>query len=554
MPFGLSGGSSNKKGGGMSALSEIAERRIRQLHHIYPQMPIKAGFFPVTFKAFWTIGLFSLVGIVGFISAVGSAWQWGGLFTFVTLLFWYFWIIRTPYENKRTTRMAMSYRQNKRRRDRLAERTLHINPPETREIFGSYDPDVLPPPKIDMIGPLHFNHVLLDDQGHDMGVLIDELYDTASASLGLKVASILTAADKRVDERLRIFARTIASLAAPDSTAQWFKWRDTTFKGEEVDPENALATMRKNSNLHVVSTPLDGRFAEGMRAGASESWEHRTTVTAVSHLLRIRKQIKQRGSVEQIVLDNMEAINDSITAGAEEGHGHLSRMGVRKTGALTHRDTIMDIRVSIDPVFAQKPWQMGAAKKGGIYMDALDAYPGFACFDEDEHPEWGGCIKVGLTFWYGFEVTHPTQVGLTSEEWAKVLLEPVRRTIVAIFEPMPLREGRNRARWGTASRTMDDPNPADRAAYESAAQVEQDIVNRLGMACPLRLHIGAYGATPEEALAGAKRLDTIAKSNSIMLEPLSGRQEKLINALLPSARDLRLPNIPLWMKLWGYRE
>jgi hypothetical protein len=63
-----------------------------------------------------------------------------------------------------------------------------------------------------------------------------------------------------------------------------------------------------------------------------------------------------------------------------------------------------------------------------------------------------------------------------------------------------------------------------------------------------------WGPTPSDVLRSVSQLTDKANDNGIILEPLSNRQDKTINAVMPTARDLRKPDIPLGLQLLGSKQ
>jgi hypothetical protein len=94
-------------------------------------------------------------------------------------------------------------------------------------------------------------------------------------------------------------------------------------------------------------------------------------------------------------------------------------------------------------------------------------------------------------------------------------------------------------------------HPAERAAYERAEKVETDITSEAGEGGYARVYIGLWGSTPEEAIAGRDKLMAFATNRGIVLSPLNNRQDRTINAVLPTGRGLLRPEFPLWMRLIG---
>jgi hypothetical protein len=62
---------------------------------------------------------------------------------------------------------------------------------------------------------------------------------------------------------------------------------------------------------------------------------------------------------------------------------------------------------------------------------------------------------------------------------------------------------------------------------------EDELAEETGQVLRIRHYIDVTGTTKEAALLSAKALQSVALRESMVLEPLTGRQEEGISALLP---------------------
>jgi hypothetical protein len=532
-------------------------KRVDQLHHIYPLTPVRLGPFRISPKYVIGGSLFAFCFVVDFLTLLlaKQAWPATLLINISAILFYAILLHRQTFEGNKP-RLAKLFRMANKKQKRLRGLTVYVpDQPEISEFFGAYDPDALPPPKIDLIGELHFAAQPLDDEDPDnnMGVLEDVSYEIASATARVHWSSVLTADESTATQRLVAYANMLAAMSAEADETRWFKWRDTTFLSEAIDPKGILDEVRASSRIQAAPSPAaDELFVRRSLEQAEQSWYHRSTLTLATYMPDIADHIKTHGGVGEVLLDRMEAFGEAVFPDPEAGK--ISPVGIRAATLLTRRDLILDNRASVDPVFGQPLLEMGVSRKGGPYLDDYDAYPYFACFDEEEYPEWKGCIKVGHTYWYGLCFNHLTQVGLTSRKWAELLNVKIKRTVVVTNEPMPEKVAKRRTRASTAGRTKESLHPSDRVEFERAAQIEDDLANNRGQGGKLRAIFGMYGATPDETRAGVSRLMNVASKNGIVLVPLTNRQDKTINAVMSTARDLRKPDIPLGLQLLGSKQ
>jgi hypothetical protein len=542
----------------MATETTTEERRLEQLHHIELQVPIKMGWFNGRPRFWWGIGMTAIFTaflipslLLGFGRLIVVAF---GLFELLLWL-WGFW--RVPYENRRTTKMAMTYRLTSRRMKRQKEELIRSDPwPETGEILGAYDPDVPPPSKTEIIGDLDFRaHTLETEDGKDeLGVIIDDpVWKTASSTFELFGASLLTADDATVEERLSMWANLMAALGADSDPVRWLKLRDLKFQGEPVNGQHILDHIRGSSNLPGGPGPLDTTFVERLEAKAATTWNHRTTLTLSCYLPEIKRLIEQRGSVEQVMQDRMEAMYHGLAEGIEERQ--ISTAGLRDAIVLTKRGLILDTRMALDPVFGLPLWRQDVAAPEGIYLDKYDAYPGFYCLDEEEHPEtWLGCVKIGNTYLFGLYGHRLGNVGISSQDWADALAIDVPRVVSLCMEVLPYDVGRNNAAWRTASKTQAVTTPTGEVEYTRVAQIEHDIAARNGLAVRLTPRIVFWGSSPKEVLGNVSQLTGRTNPKGIRWQPLSNRQDKTINTLLATARELHMPQLPLSVRLWGLNQ
>jgi hypothetical protein len=530
-------------------------KRIDQMHHLYPLTPVRLGPFKISPKFLIGSALFVFCFIVDAFTLFFAkhAWPATVAINIGALAFYFVLLHRQSFEGNKP-RLAKVFRKRNKQIKRLRGLTVYVpDQPETGEFFGAIVPDDLPPPKIDLIGELHFDAQPLDDEGGDMGVLIDVPYDIASATARVHWSSVRTADETTAGDRLEAYAHMLGAMSAESDVVRWFKWRDMKFQKEAIDPSAIRREVRESSRLQAVPSPeADALFDRRSLEQADKTWIHRSTVTLATYMPQIKGLIEARGGIGEVLLDRMESFGSAVFPDPESTN--ISPVGIRAAKLLTRRDLILDTRMSIDPVFGQRLWEKGVSRKGGTYIDDYDAYPYFACFDEEAYPEWKGCIKVGQTYWYGLVFHHLTRVGLTSRKWAELLDVNIKRTVVVTNEPMLEKVARRRARASTAGHARKSHHPSDRVEFQQAARFEEDIAERRGQGGKLRATFGVWGPTPSDVLRSVSQLTDKANDNGIILEPLSNRQDKTINAVMPTARDLRKPDIPLGLQLLGSKQ
>jgi hypothetical protein len=142
-------------------------------------------------------------------------------------------------------------------------------------------------------------------------------------------------------------------------------------------------------------------------------------------------------------------------------------------------------------------------------------------------------------------------VGLTSQKWANLIDQNITRTVIVTNEPMLEKVAKRRARASTAGRTKASLHPSDKIDLERAARFEKDVAGDLGQGGKLRAIFDVWGPTPEDVLWSVSQLEGAAINSGIILERLSNRQDKTVNAAMPTTRDLRKPDIPLGLQLLG---
>jgi hypothetical protein len=523
-------------------------RRIEQLHHIYPLRPVRLGRTEIAPSLVWAAVLppfWIIIFLIALLSHVTLAVVAAVAFGVLAFLFWYLWIHSKPYEEKRKSRLAIYYRKRRKRYRKVRGELDHCWAPEqTKETFGTLNPDTRPPLKIDRIGPLSFHGHALDDKGQkEIGILNDELVGTASSTFLLFSASLLNAGDMSVQERLDAFGRMLA-VVSRDKYTRYLEWRDVLYRGEVVNGSEILAKVRDGANIVAPKDPhqlrADTLFAERTEGTAAAAWNHRSSLTLTIDLDQVK------GNAEDLLEERTVAYFRTANQGVDGKS--LSALGLRDAYVLNRRDLIVDTRASLDPVGCLPRLLKGIAGDKRIHLDEYDAYPANGCLDPGEHPEWMGCIKLGGSYVFGLEVAHPTKVGLTSKQWHELLAQEVNRTVVVIFDMKPEDVAKNRATKGAAG--LD--RPGNEIAAARAAQIQEDIMIGHNQGGYVRAFVIAWGNTPQEAKADADHLEAFAGARGITLDPMTDREDQIPQILIPAGRGLQLPDLPLWMRLWSY--
>jgi hypothetical protein len=544
--------------------TETPQRRIKKVFHVPPLEPIRLlRKIQLEPRVFWTLGLaFCWIVAIFFAVVLHFPLWWGGLITAAILVIYFAGLHRKPYENRQKTRMAIYYRKASRAAKRAKGKMVYtLEDTSAPESFGADSQStargqpkrsVRPSaPKVDMIGPITFpGHPLRNAEGAqvgEMGVAMDNWYRTASVSLKTYNSSVLPTSDEVVMQRFGAYANLTNVIGALGPVARYYTWRDTKFRGQNLNGHEILRQVREGANLPPVKSLVDDLFDERVRKEAAKRWVHRTIHTLTADLPSIGKKINSRGGIGPTLEDAMTTFYKLGAAGVDEGN--ISPQGWETARVLNRRDLITDMRLVLDPVFMKGPWQADVAGPTGPYLDEYDAYPGWSCFDEEVYPEWKGCIKNGKTYRQGLYLRLPRASGLTAEGWWELLSLDITRTVVVVKEIMPQDIALWRARMSRVGRSKEILDAEGDTMYQAFRDQEYDIARGDSTGAFAGVYVDVFGETPDEVNAYLGELTGLAYKLKVLPAVLSNRQHKIVNAVLPTGRGLRLPTIPRWIRL-----
>jgi len=136
------------------------------------------------------------------------------------------------------------------------------------------------------------------------------------------------------------------------------------------------------------------------------------------------------------------------------------------------------------------------------------------------------------------------------EQFWDILEAPIQKTVSIVFGMVPTSVALTRSQWNAnaaAKAATDRTNrgrrvrATERIAEDLTNQREMEIASSQGEDGQVSCYISVWGATPEECDANAKGLYHAASKARFVIMPLSHRQERGIEAVMPIGRGLTVP-------------
>jgi hypothetical protein len=385
-----------------------------------------------------------------------------------------------------------------------------------------------------LIGRVNFRALRLpgeeeDDQtaeGKKLGVVEDQDYPTLSGVMWA-AASSLTSLDPE-DREVRLDAWDRILQLASELEAHRFIWQVQTLVGEPQNPQKLLLELRKSANLGTQARPGEEAFAQNLIEMGEDSIAHLTRFCLTIDTSKIKTRGKKnRFRADEVLYEQLRTLYSTAT-----GRGTKS-LNITAAGFYSTDELRWHHRQVLDPVFTE------GLRARDVAPEALSE--DIARYGTDDFTD-PTCCRIGSTWHAGFYLDRAPRRGVNSTTFWRLQEVPVAKTITTVTQPVPFdralraaeyhsvgAEGANSERSLSSRRvsSMQRRQAADALAHED------ELAEETGQVLRIRHYIDVTGTTKEAALLSAKALQSVALRESMVLEPLTGRQEEGISALLP---------------------
>lgn len=386
-----------------------------------------------------------------------------------------------------------------------------------------------------LIGKVSFRTLMLPGEEEDveetpesqqLGVVEDQEYPILSGVMWA-AASSLTSMDPE-DRQIRLDAWDRILQLASELEAYRFSWQVQTLIGEPQNPQKLLEELRKSANLGTHARPGEQVFATNLIAMGEASISHLTRFCLSIDTSKIRTRGKKnKYRADEVLYEHLRTLYNTAT-----GQGTKS-LNITAAGFYSPVELRWHNRQVLDSVFTEG---LRAHKFTPEELSVGIAWHGSDDFTDPT------CCRIGSTWHAGFYLDRAPRRGVNSTTFWKLQEVPVSKTITTVTQPIPFEkalrtaeyrsvgaEGANRERSLSARRvsSMQRRQEADAQAHED------ELAEETGQVLRIRHYIDVTAGTKKDVLLSAKALQSVALRESMVLQPLTGRQEEGICALLP---------------------
>jgi hypothetical protein len=392
-----------------------------------------------------------------------------------------------------------------------------------------------------LIGKVHFRPLQLTDEeateedcdSRKVGVVRDPQYGTLSGVMWGAAPSLSSMDPDDRQARFDAWDRTLQLAAEMGPEVYRFAWQVQTLMGEPQNPAALLQELRDSAKLGSHARPNEEIFARHLIEMGEGSVEHLTRFILTIDASKIKTGRKTRHRADEVLHEHLETLFHSLMGPATKS------MNIRAAGLYSTVDLRWYNRQVIDPVFTE------GLRAAQISPDVLT--DDFAWHKDDDFSDPEAC-RIGSTWHVGLYLDRAPRRGVNSTTFWKIQEVPVSKTITTVTQPIPFEwalktaefrsgsaESANRERGHVAGRRV---TALQRRREADALDREVELAEQVGQELRLRHYIDVTGDTKEHAIENGKVLQNVALRESMVLEPLVGRQEDGIRALLHAGRGL----------------
>lgn len=517
-----------------------------------PEVPTSMGPFKLDFRLAWGAGAF-LLALIVFLESLshGKIPQGIGMVFLAAILFAVFLVVPTlkPGRNSRLGAIALKAEKD------VAELTGQLkftsDQPQTGEVFEVGGKSSRKPTKKDKVAKVKsdkrlgainivpFDTGATDGQGRKLppiAITEDRRYQTLSATMGITTSSLFGLDTEDKELRQDTYAKLLDRFAGIGQPAYRLTWQVQTLLGEPVNTRGMVAEMQKLTRLSRRGGDF-GQLEPNLAKLGKDSVTYRVCFTLTIHKPSVKRLAKQLGSPEVVLAEQLNVLYNTLTG------GNQSRLGLQNASVLSYEDALRQNRLLIDPVFAQPL----------VYADAVPrpVDPNFAWTKSNDWTRDDSC-RLGSTYHTGFYLVAPhSAVSLNQFEIMHGVRVP--KTITTVIEMIPpsraLRSAEIAAQ-GASSSAREHAQMAGRfrqvqvVAAQEAESHELELAERVGQVGRTRTYVDVTGASENEAASNAHKLLVACSNESLVLEPMAGRQDEVIGATLRIGRGLATVSRP----------
>ena len=486
---------------------------------------------------------FVAIGLAALIVSASAGQVFLGLILIVALAILFVSEVYLPrYEDYKTTGVALMFRRFNYYRSvrKKTNVSLSADPALGESLKDRTGPK---PAVIKPIGRVDFlKHQL--SGGKILGLAWDHRYNTYSATMSCQFYSMFSDDEESRQEREEAFSRLLSSFAESGNLIDRFAWRWQTLLGEHQNAQQTVDQLRAGARLNRQDCPNRDVFLARTEEMGERSVIHRVTMTLAmaNSGPRIRRLAKSVGGIEELLVQQLEHFY-GLVMGMDDGR---SPIGLRSANFLSYNDLVMENLLALNPVRAQPMWQRqtwgGPAGERDFIGEQL-AWPQYVRFGPESS-------QMGETYHQSFALWEFTRSGFMPEQFWDILEAPIQKTVSIVFGMVPTSVALTRSQWNAnaAAKTASDRTSrgrrvraTERIAEDLTNQREMEIASSQGEDGQVSCYISVWGATPEECDANAKGLYHAASKARFVIMPLSHRQERGIEAVMPIGRGLTVP-------------
>lgn len=495
----------------------------------------------------WLMTMGFSIAVVFAIASQTPDW-WIGFPYAVFALTFYGTLIHIPWlERKQTSALTMLYRKWTHRLHNFTGYNWYLSlDPAVGEAFGLTDARRKPPRQIRALGKIRFlPHEVEIHSGSDirravMGVIHDYRNHTMAGTLKVTYESLYSVEAGTRARRLAAFAHLLDTLTQGDIYR--LAIQDTTLQGEYQDTAALLEAIQSAGHQKRSSSPNRDVLLRWVQDNNHDSVTHETTMTLSIHLPAVRREAKQLdGDYGRV----MERVLRDIRASAISRGSGQSPLGLTSAPVLSYNDLVLLNLLRLDPVFAQPLWQRWSRPKDTDYLlDEKLAWP-----DSSDFRSVNIC-RLGESYHHGFYLEEFGEAGMMQDAFWEIQGVPVPKTVTVIFQMIPRPLARKETEhyatgaWDVKRQRIKESKRvfgAHEEAEREAFAIEDEIARNQGHVGKVRCYVDVTGSTPDEAHAHARTLRSVVETNTpFIIRPLTTRQLRGIDAVMPLARGLRL--------------
>jgi hypothetical protein len=416
--------------------------------------------------------------------------------------------------------------------DRNSRETI-ANPPERRR-----------PKKIKQLGRVDF--LPFAAKKGDLGIGHDFVNHDFTVTFYTAVSSFATTDAAMKDRLLRNYARVQDDMAYEGTSVRRFAWQLQTMPRETVYPKRIFEQVRKAAVLTRPESEYSDRILDAMAKQGDESVTHRLTMTLAFGAGDVKRGGRNMGGEGEFLYQRANEFYSSILGKARGGK---SPIGVRQATPLSLNELILENRLALDPVFAQDLWERWGRLAQQKKLSQQDAWPKFVDFSDD-HMCW-----LGDTLHSCYYVTSFGNGDDSLETLWNLLKVPIPKRVTLVHNMLTPKKARRRAEMESIAalgRTKDRVvanryiTEGQQVLVEDARRHEGEVARNLGRVGDVVAYIDLTAASKEEMAVNQSVFRKAWIETPLMVNPLTGMQEKGIAATMPLARGLDSMDITDW--------